>query len=155
MLQSNLQDYPNKSQCYECGELGHLSYKCSKNLLGEREPPPKKNRKRKKRVQMPECDTERADYFKDSDEEVVGAESVEEDVNDCETLSAAIAMEVMFLIRYIRYYINCYIFQREKCELEEYRYRVAVGDYTTTEPAQRNKKKIKKSSYFSDEEESE
>lgn len=43
-------DYPNKSRCYECGELGHLSYKCEKNLLGNREPPPKKIRKRKKRV---------------------------------------------------------------------------------------------------------
>lgn len=43
-------DYPNKSKCYECGELGHLSYKCEKNLLGNREPPPKKVRKRKKKI---------------------------------------------------------------------------------------------------------
>ena len=28
-------------------EEGHLSYKCPKNLLGEREPPPKKKKKRK------------------------------------------------------------------------------------------------------------
>ncbi|KAJ7385908.1 Zinc finger CCHC-type and RNA-binding motif-containing protein 1 [Desmophyllum pertusum] len=41
-------DYPDKSQCYECGEYGHLSYECPKNMLGEREPPPKKQRKRKK-----------------------------------------------------------------------------------------------------------
>ena len=40
-------DYPDKSKCYECGEEGHLSYKCPKNLLGEREPPPKKDKKRK------------------------------------------------------------------------------------------------------------
>lgn len=43
-------EYPNKSRCYECGEFGHLSYKCEKNLLGNREPPPKKIRKRKRKV---------------------------------------------------------------------------------------------------------
>lgn len=41
--------YPDKTSCYECGEHGHLSYNCSKNLLGAREPPPKKVRKRKKK----------------------------------------------------------------------------------------------------------
>jgi hypothetical protein len=40
--------YPDKSRCYECGEDGHLSYKCPKNALGERDPPPKKDKKRKK-----------------------------------------------------------------------------------------------------------
>ncbi|KAB7496294.1 Zinc finger CCHC-type and RNA-binding motif-containing protein 1 [Armadillidium nasatum] len=35
-------EYPDKSRCYECGEGGHLSYSCPKNILGEREPPPKK-----------------------------------------------------------------------------------------------------------------
>ncbi|BFZ10950.1 hypothetical protein BsWGS_13989 [Bradybaena similaris] len=40
-------EYLDKSRCYECGEEGHLSYKCPKNLLGEREPPPKKKKKRK------------------------------------------------------------------------------------------------------------
>ncbi|KAH9504749.1 Zinc finger CCHC-type and RNA-binding motif-containing protein 1 [Bulinus truncatus] len=40
-------EYLDKSKCYECGEEGHLSYKCPKNLLGEREPPPKKKKKRK------------------------------------------------------------------------------------------------------------
>jgi len=40
--------YPDKSRCYECGEEGHLSYKCPKNALGERNPPPKKDKKRKK-----------------------------------------------------------------------------------------------------------
>ncbi|XP_059152262.1 zinc finger CCHC-type and RNA-binding motif-containing protein 1-like isoform X2 [Physella acuta] len=40
-------EYVDKSRCYECGEEGHLSYKCPKNLLGEREPPPKKKKKRK------------------------------------------------------------------------------------------------------------
>ncbi|OON17201.1 hypothetical protein X801_06962 [Opisthorchis viverrini] len=41
-------EYPNKSRCYECGEFGHLSYKCSKNALGERVPPLKKRKDRKK-----------------------------------------------------------------------------------------------------------
>lgn len=41
-------DYPNKSRCYECGELGHLSYKCEKNLLGNREPPQRKLEKDKR-----------------------------------------------------------------------------------------------------------
>ena len=40
-------EYKDKSACYECGEAGHLSFKCPKNLLGEREPPPKKQKKRK------------------------------------------------------------------------------------------------------------
>ncbi|KAI4454539.1 zinc finger cchc-type and rna-binding motif-containing protein 1 [Holotrichia oblita] len=128
-------NYPDKTQCYECGEYGHLSYKCSKNLLGEREPPPKKVRKRKKQNQE-QSNSEVQNYFDDSDEEVRNNCSDVDEVDDCETLSAAIALE------------------REKSELEEYRYKVAVGDYATEE-IQHNKKKIKKSSYFSDEEESE
>ncbi|KAK4878788.1 hypothetical protein RN001_011294 [Aquatica leii] len=67
-------NYPDKSACYECGETGHLSYKCEKNLLGERNPPPKKVRKRKKPVPVIQDD-------------------VVEDEDDYETLSAAIALE--------------------------------------------------------------
>ncbi|XP_031617855.1 zinc finger CCHC-type and RNA-binding motif-containing protein 1-like [Contarinia nasturtii] len=37
--------YPDKQSCYECGEHGHLSYKCPVNVLGNREP------KQKKRIQ--------------------------------------------------------------------------------------------------------
>ncbi|CAH1978087.1 unnamed protein product [Acanthoscelides obtectus] len=40
-------EYPNKTRCFECGEFGHLSYKCEKNLLGEREMPAKKSKKKK------------------------------------------------------------------------------------------------------------
>lgn len=39
--------YKDKSRCYECGEEGHLSYACTKNVLGPREPPPKKKKKQK------------------------------------------------------------------------------------------------------------
>lgn len=46
------QNYPDKSKCYECGEDGHLSYFCTKNLLGNRDPPPKKVRKRKKNIDL-------------------------------------------------------------------------------------------------------
>ncbi|KAI3997116.1 hypothetical protein MKX01_008960 [Papaver californicum] len=31
--------YKDKSKCYECGEDGHLSYECPKNQLGNRERP--------------------------------------------------------------------------------------------------------------------
>ncbi|KAF5288703.1 hypothetical protein FQR65_LT11968 [Abscondita terminalis] len=99
-------NYPDKTSCYECGESGHLSYKCEKNLLGERNPPPKKIRKRKKR------------------EDVAPIEDVEDDY---ETLSAAIALE------------------QEKYENER----------ESNEFRERSVKKIKKSKYFSDEEESE
>ena len=39
-------DYPDKTRCFECGEYGHLSFKCVKNVLGERKRPRKKKRKR-------------------------------------------------------------------------------------------------------------
>lgn len=50
MVFNFMKEYPDKTKCYECGEEGHLSYKCEKNLLGEREPPPKKPRNRKKKA---------------------------------------------------------------------------------------------------------
>ena len=40
-------EYKDKTRCYECGEAGHLSYKCPKNKLGDREPPKKKLKKQK------------------------------------------------------------------------------------------------------------
>ena len=39
--------YKDKSRCYECGEYGHLSYRCPKNALGDREQAVKKKKKRK------------------------------------------------------------------------------------------------------------
>ncbi len=58
--------YTDKRCCFECGSDGHLSYKCPGNVLGNREPPPKKIRKKK-------TDAEAAfDYWKDdSDSDVV------------------------------------------------------------------------------------
>lgn len=40
-------EYRDKSKCYECGELGHLSYDCPKNQLGPRERPVSKKKLRR------------------------------------------------------------------------------------------------------------
>lgn len=77
-----LQIYPDKTTCFECGETGHLSYSCSKNLLGNREPPPKKKRKRKPKAYKAQ-ESKNVDIVEDSDH-----------ISDDETLSAAIAAEV-------------------------------------------------------------
>lgn len=39
--------YKDKSRCYECGETGHLSYRCPRNALGDREKPLKKPKRKK------------------------------------------------------------------------------------------------------------
>ncbi|CAG9854327.1 unnamed protein product [Phyllotreta striolata] len=128
--------YVDKSRCYECGQYGHVSYNCSKNLLGAREPPPKKSRVRKKKSRQDgsiQDDEEGENVVEDEEND-----KESDDVKDCETLSAAIALE------------------QEKQELEEYRYRVATGNYSNKEPETSDapaRKKIKKSEYFSDEEE--
>ncbi|XP_052903315.1 zinc finger CCHC-type and RNA-binding motif-containing protein 1-like [Anopheles moucheti] len=41
--------YPDKSRCYECGEEGHMSYSCPKNVLGSKTPPRKGGHMRAKR----------------------------------------------------------------------------------------------------------
>ena len=38
--------YKDKTRCYECGETGHLSFRCPKNALGDREQPVKKKKTR-------------------------------------------------------------------------------------------------------------
>ena len=37
--------YSDKTRCYECGEFGHLSFRCPKNTLGDRSQPEKKKKK--------------------------------------------------------------------------------------------------------------
>jgi len=123
-------EYPDKTKCYECGELDHLSYNCPKNLLGEREPPPKKVRVRKKNKQREPTEEEKQ-YFDSSEDE----DNVKREVDE-ESLSAAIQNE------------------QEKHDLEEYRYKVATGAYNDESKKDIPKKVIKKSAYFSDEEDS-
>ncbi|XP_012267613.2 zinc finger CCHC-type and RNA-binding motif-containing protein 1-like [Athalia rosae] len=136
-------DYPDKSQCYECGKEGHLSYQCTQNTLGPREPPPKKIRIRKKNKDQSKGDT--SYYDSDSDEGLrkpggFTGTGIDRDGEvaepDLETLSAAIQHE------------------QEQEEIEKYRYQVATGEYE--EPKQdcsKPKKRFKKNNYFSDEEE--
>ncbi|CAF0905413.1 unnamed protein product [Adineta ricciae] len=52
--------YPDKSKCFECGEEGHLSYVCPKNALGDRQPPAKKRKKIKGKIQT-ESDSNASD----------------------------------------------------------------------------------------------
>lgn len=114
-------NYTDKSRCYECGDTGHLSYACPKNMLGDREPPPKKEkRKRKKEVEV---------------EELPEEDQSEEEGEDpaLDSLSQAIA------------------FQQAKIEEETNKYRQTTGDASTSEDSR--KPRIKKSAYFSDEEE--
>ncbi|CAC5398882.1 zinc finger CCHC-type and RNA-binding motif-containing protein 1-like isoform X2 [Mytilus californianus] len=116
-------DYPDKSRCYECGEEGHLSYKCPKNLLGEREPPPKKERKRKKFEG--EGDTEEEEE-EDSDDQTENPA--------LDSLAAAIK------------------YQREQMEKTSMRYGESSMYFADVEEEPK-KKKYKKDAYFSDEEE--
>ncbi|XP_066991451.2 zinc finger CCHC-type and RNA-binding motif-containing protein 1 [Anabrus simplex] len=140
--------YPDKSRCYECGEEGHLSYKCPNNALGERDPPPKK-KKKKKSIAKDENQTE--DLYASDEENIYSEVNVRvsgqitkeesdndddaEDVDDVETLSAAIRME------------------QERAELEQYRMKVAMGNYEDSAADTRPRKRIRPNSYFSDEEE--
>ena len=115
-------NYVDKSKCYECGESGHLSYACPKNMLGEREPSKKKEKKKKKKVPEPE-------------EEVEEVEVSEEEGEDpaLDSLSQAIA------------------FQQAKIEEEQNRWRASPGGPSASDDSRRPR--IKKSTYFSDEEE--
>ncbi|XP_063074165.1 zinc finger CCHC-type and RNA-binding motif-containing protein 1 [Engraulis encrasicolus] len=145
-------NYTDKSQCYECGDYGHLSYACPKNVLGEREPPKKKEKKKKK---------------KKEDEQQFEEEESEEEGEDpaLDSLSQAIA------------------FQQAKVEEEEKRRRPGRGEgrggsggggggesrgggeggggegeggeegCSEASTSEEHKPRIKKSAYFSDEEE--
>ena len=76
--------YKDKSRCYECGEYGHLSYKCPKNALGDRERPVKKKRKKKE------------GEGKDGDAQDVQSDEEEEELDDDLTLREAIRLELTF-----------------------------------------------------------
>ncbi|KAM3587873.1 uncharacterized protein V6R79_015852 [Siganus canaliculatus] len=117
-------NYTDKSKCYECGDTGHLSYACPKNILGEREPPKKKEKKKKKKAQQ----SEHVEEEEESEEEG-------EDPN-LDSLSQAIA------------------FQQARMEEEEVRQRRSQEESAHASTSSDSKKpRIKKSAYFSDEEE--
>lgn len=131
-------EYSDKSQCYECGEEGHLSYNCSNNTLGPRNPPVKKTRNRKKYKtstgqQTNDCDENSEDETKDGK----GFDNDAEDnwEEEVETLSAAIALE-----------------QRQK-EMENSQRIASKGSEEDDREAQlKPKKRYRKNEYFSDEE---
>uniref|UniRef100_A0A2K5PW98 Zinc finger CCHC-type and RNA-binding motif-containing protein 1 n=1 Tax=Cebus imitator TaxID=2715852 RepID=A0A2K5PW98_CEBIM len=55
-------NYFDKCKCCECGESGHLSYACPKNMFGEHEPPKKQkpvSKKKKKKKKERERERER------------------------------------------------------------------------------------------------
>ncbi|XP_036766752.2 zinc finger CCHC-type and RNA-binding motif-containing protein 1-like [Manis pentadactyla] len=112
--------YFDKSKCYECGQSGHFSYACPKNMLGEREPPKKKEKKKKKKI--PEREEE--------GEEVEESEEGEDPALD--SLSQAIAL------------------QQAKIE-EQKKWKPSPGGPSTSDDSRRPR--IKKSTYFSGEEE--
>ncbi|XP_030004825.1 zinc finger CCHC-type and RNA-binding motif-containing protein 1 [Sphaeramia orbicularis] len=120
-------NYTDKSRCYECGDTGHLSYACPNNMLGEREPPKKKEKKKKKKAQQPE--------------QIEEEESEEEGEDPAlDSLSQAIA------------------FQQACMEEEEDKRRkhVTLSKEDGAQPStstDSKKPRIKKSAYFSDEEE--
>ncbi|XP_065912526.1 zinc finger CCHC-type and RNA-binding motif-containing protein 1-like [Dysidea avara] len=62
-------DYRDKSRCYECGQSGHLSYCCPTNILGDREQPKPKQKKRKssevKQVVTSHMDSETEEQYDD------------------------------------------------------------------------------------------
>jgi U11/U12 small nuclear ribonucleoprotein SNRNP31 len=81
--------YKDKTRCYECGEFGHLSFRCPKNALGDREQPVKK-----KKVQLGEKDGgeegERGKGRRPPAEEEEEEEDMEEEEDDDLSLREAI-----------------------------------------------------------------
>ncbi|XP_021960915.1 zinc finger CCHC-type and RNA-binding motif-containing protein 1 [Folsomia candida] len=134
--------YPDKSRCYECGEIGlHLSYDCPKNLLGPRKP--LKSKKPKKRKDRDFCkgstSTKEQDSISNSSNNTDSDNDGTDDEDD-DSLSAAIKI------------------QQCKEEQEEYRMKVATGNYSLSDceiSTTSKKRRIKQSEYFSDEEEEE
>uniref|UniRef100_H3DMD0 Zinc finger CCHC-type and RNA-binding motif-containing protein 1 n=1 Tax=Tetraodon nigroviridis TaxID=99883 RepID=H3DMD0_TETNG len=106
-------NYTDKSKCYECGDAGHLSYACPKNILGDRDP------------------TEQPDHV---EAEPVDSEEEGEDPT-LDSLSQAIAFSAL---------------QQARMEEEEEK---KLQDVLPSTSSDSKKPRIKKSAYFSDEEE--
>ncbi|XP_002159009.1 zinc finger CCHC-type and RNA-binding motif-containing protein 1 isoform X1 [Hydra vulgaris] len=140
-------EYPDKSTCYECGEEGHLSYKCPKNLLGEREAPPKKEKKEKKKIKLIENQKRKKllqEYYEEDDDTMLEEQAIENDDELFEyNLSHAIEEEALSAL-------NRPDNERKRGFESESSF---IPDSEVTVAVK--KKMIKKSSYFSDEEEEE
>ena len=144
-------EYPDKSKCYECGEFGHLSYSCSKNVLGDREPPPKKEKKVRKRNRE-----DKANAIAENKKKlkIMYAEEDDGDEGDDSDLGEGEDPRLSRLSTVI------------DSEAEKYRYHEGgydggggsegsyAGGYSNNDGHHiPKKKKIKQSSYFSDEDE--
>lgn len=116
-------EYKDKSKCYECGDAGHLSYRCTKNLFGEREPPPKKKKTKKGQT---------SDDRENEDSENGSGSGTDDGVRN--SLSVAIQ------------------FQHQKIEEEAAKYALGEGS-TFLDNDEPRRKRYKKDAYFSDEEE--
>lgn len=121
-------NYSDKSKCYECGDTGHLSYACPKNILGEREPPKKKEKKKKKKLQQ-------AEQVEEEEEE--SEEEGEDPALD--SLSQAIAFQ------------QARLEEEQHCGKRAAPARKDTAEASTSDDSK--KPRIKKSAYFSDEEE--
>ncbi|ODN03940.1 Zinc finger CCHC-type and RNA-binding motif-containing protein 1 [Orchesella cincta] len=130
--------YPDKTRCYECGEFGHMSYRCPKNALGTREPPPKKKKKRSSTSESSQKDRPREPTDQSQQVNASSNESSsDEEPPDLESLSGAIKYE------------------RAMREQQDYRESVASGNYLASDASSADllkKRKFVKDGYFSDEE---
>ena len=86
--------YKDKTRCYECGEFGHLSYRCPKNALGDRSQPEKKKKTKKDKKEVQQA--ERGEV-----------ESEEEEIDDDLTLAQAIRSETLPCIYTLRMLAVC------------------------------------------------
>lgn len=57
--------YSSASRCFECGEHGHVSYACPRNVLGARERPASTSKRSKLKKKKKFDPHERADFFND------------------------------------------------------------------------------------------
>jgi U11/U12 small nuclear ribonucleoprotein SNRNP31 len=127
-------NYSDKSRCYECGSFGHLSYNCVKNSLGDRIPLKKKKKNKKFDNKLKTnpfvCNKRKTNSklsFDENEDKDYDCVDNEEEDPYLESLSAAIQYEQ---------------------QLNDSRNESFSSDHNIHQ----KKRKIHKSSYFSDEE---